>query len=206
VKSIVVRGVTLFLHEHEAVCDAIRAARDFYEADVLDDVADILPAHRTIVDVGANLGNHSVYWASFVPHTGIVAIEPHRPSFALLRRNTGRFPTVRRIRAAASDRAGVARMEPDHVNYGRTRMDPAGSDRVPSLTLDSLGLTDVTLLKVDVEGHQADVLAGATSTLARCRPAVLIEDGEDTAAPVLRALGYACVREWRGANSLWTPA
>jgi hypothetical protein len=46
---------------------------------------------------------------------------------------------------------------------------------VPVMPLDDLELTDVGLLKVDVEGHELAVLRGAVETITRCRPSLVVE-------------------------------
>jgi hypothetical protein len=66
---------------------------------------------------------------------------------------------------------------------------------VPLRTLDSLGLDTLALLKVDAEGMDWAVLDGARETIARCRPAIYVEAGRDTAARAtgisgLQALGW----------------
>ncbi len=68
---------------------------------------------------------------------------------------------------------------------------------VPVWTLDSLGLSPVTLLKIDVEGMEARVLAGAETVLRRDRPKIIVEvHGEKPAREVgefLRKLGYRLI-------------
>jgi hypothetical protein len=59
-------------------------------------------------------------------------------------------------------------------------------------TLDSFGILDVTLMKIDVEGSELDVIAGARSTLAHCRPTLWIEIHEDDH---LSKLGYPYNRQ-----------
>jgi FkbM family methyltransferase len=206
--GILLRGVPLELFEHEAVCDAIRAAGDFYEAPLLDELRSRRPSEGVIVDVGAHIGNHSVYWSAFVPHAAILAFEPAPETFALLYRNLGLASrgTALADRVALSDRCGSLTMRVDPVNMGRTRVDPDGELRVRAARLDDYGLDGVTLVKVDVEGWQEHVLEGARETLARCRPALLAEDEEDTVEPTLAGLGldgYRRVASWPGANHLW---
>ena len=200
-----VRGVRVYLYEHEAVCSAILAAEDFYEAAILDDLAKRYPTHATIVDVGAHIGNHTIYWSAFVPHDAIYAFEPVPTNYALLLANTADKPGVRTIRAALSDHDGVERMELDPVNMGRCRIDRDGPLPVAVMRLDDLDLVGVTLIKVDVEGHQAEVLAGARSTILRGRPVLLVEDGEGTAEDALAGLDYRLEASYPGSNDLWVP-
>jgi hypothetical protein len=47
--------------------------------------------------------------------------------------------------------------------------------RVPVKRLDDFGFADVSFIKIDVEGHESQVLAGATNTILRERPTILVE-------------------------------
>jgi FkbM family methyltransferase len=65
--------------------------------------------------------------------------------------------------------------------------------RVETRTLDSFGLSEVDLLKIDVEGHEMAVLAGASETIRRCLPWLIIEaldDQQDRVRDFVLPLGY----------------
>lgn len=65
--------------------------------------------------------------------------------------------------------------------------------RVETRALDSFGLTEVDLLKVDVEGHEMAVLAGAKETIRRCLPWLIIEaldEQQDRVREFVKPLGY----------------
>lgn len=78
----------------------------------------------------------------------------------------------------------------------------------PVYTLDSFGLENVDYIKVDVEGYERKVLFGATETILRCRPLIIIEQNEAclpgesafAAKTYLEELGYrhvaTCPRGW----------
>lgn len=81
------------------------------------------------------------------------------------------------------------------VESGRGR--PGRHQRVAMRTLDSFGYRDATLIKIDVEGHEASVLDGALGTIAASRPAMIIEiEQRHMTRPIaavfdqVRALGY----------------
>jgi hypothetical protein len=46
---------------------------------------------------------------------------------------------------------------------------------IRTLTIDSFGLAPLDLIKIDVEGMELEVLAGAAQTIGRCRPIILVE-------------------------------
>jgi FkbM family methyltransferase len=65
--------------------------------------------------------------------------------------------------------------------------------------LDELVVADVAILKVDVEGHELDVLRGATALLDRCRPALLVECEERHRPGAIGELfGFLAGRGYRG--------
>ena len=197
IDAVVARGVRLELHPFgEGVSDSIRRTGDFYEAEILDYLRAAHPRHRTIVDAGAMIGNHSCYFAAFLAHDAIAAFEPVPDNFALLVRNTRPFPTVERFPLALTDGSRrLVRMCVDRANMGACRVEDDGELPVPAMTLDSFDLGPVTLLKVDVEDHERELLDGARRTIARWRPLVLIEDwSHGGIAELLR--GYVLEREW----------
>lgn len=150
-----------------------------------------VPAGGVVVDVGANVGTHTLAFASFVGETGkVIAIEPQPDVHALLRRNVvnnGLDEIVRSIPAGAASGTDVALVprlvETDGCNLGTVRLsafDPAQplSDdllQVEVVTLDGLGLDRLDFLKIDAEGAEADALRGAGAAIASFRPVVSVE-------------------------------
>lgn len=90
------------------------------------------------------------------------------------------------IEAALSEADGIADLRVVSSNIGRSTVETLNSlqgtvnediaiFKVPMKTLDSFDLSPVGFIKIDVEGHELKVLMGATSTLTRERPNLLIE-------------------------------
>jgi FkbM family methyltransferase len=197
-----IRSQVMELHpEGEGVSNMIRASLDFYEAHILDYIAGRYPVQRVIVDVGANIGNHSLYFAAFMAPTAVHAFEPLPANLRLLEANVRNWPAVIVHALALSDKAAVLHMTPVPTNMGASAITDDGPVAVAAATLDSFDFADVTLLKIDVEGHEEHVLAGAQLTIARCHPPVLVEDLRGTCGALLA--GYSLVAEWPGSNALW---
>jgi FkbM family methyltransferase len=209
-----VRGIELELHPSpDYVSDHIRETGDFYEIAILEEIERRLrdvPV-GVLVDVGAMIGNHTAYLAAFVPHTRIDAFEPAPVNLELLERNVRPFPEVVIHRAALSDRYAELAMAIAADNRGWSTVkatDPGlvggmAEFTAPAAPLDALELQDVRLVKIDVEHHEHQVLAGAVDTLARCRPLVVIEDWERDLQPVMEALGYRLAVEWADAHQTY---
>jgi FkbM family methyltransferase len=174
----------------------------------------------TVVDVGANIGVHTVPLADRVAPGTVIAVEPLAENIERLRENVAMndLNNVFIAEAAAGDSDGRVTLQlADDPAYPSMESVPEGHgigrDRtVAEVTVDklwaSLGRPRVTLLKVDVEGAEARVLAGSSHLLASERPAILAEasDAErlELIAKVLAPLGYAEVaHEIAGWNHLF---
>jgi FkbM family methyltransferase len=167
----------------------------------------------TAVDVGANQGFFAFALAQLADR--VVAFEPN-PDYALFARVMLRGRAeVHRL--ALSDKPGRATFHVP-IDHDGTVLHLAGSLKgthgqfprersyeVEVRTLDSFALADVRFIKVDVEGSEREVLDGAKATIARDRPALLLEllsgthqdPGAYTAA-ICDAFGYDAFIVQRG--------
>jgi FkbM family methyltransferase len=157
-----------------------------------------------VVDAGANIGNHALFFAEHFAE--VFAFEPHPRMHAVLSLNATLRPNVRCFALALSDRrcTGVLAVTPGNAGMaslerGFAESRPAGI-QVPLLPLDEVPeLADrrVALVKIDVEGHEPSVIRGARRILGRDRPVVIFEqlaeeihDGSSPALDALRSCGY----------------
>lgn len=132
----------------------------------------------SVIDAGAHIGTHTLLMSRLVGPTGhVYAFEPqkkiHRELVHNLRLNGA--SNVAALRFALGDRQDVITMgTPPEGNEGHTAVG-TGGDRVELRTLDGLGLCDVSLLKIDVEGYESQVLRGAAELIRRDRPVIITE-------------------------------
>jgi FkbM family methyltransferase len=173
----------------------------------------VLARGAVAIDIGASLGEWAVPLARAVGPTGrLFAFEP-QPLAARALASTFRINNLLQaeaIEAAVSDRGGMQDMAMPEiassaVDSGRARIGAATVGEtvasVRSVTVDAfageVGLTRLDLIKIDVEGHECAVLAGACNTLGRFRPAIVMETGHESTADraaiaaLLRGAGYA---------------
>jgi FkbM family methyltransferase len=131
-----------------------------------------------VIDAGAHIGFHTVSFAKLVGAKGrVYAFEPQRKLYRELVFNLrlNGIDNVVPLRYALGQTAGVIEMDRAVVgNEGATQVG-GGGDRAELRTLDSFGLRNVSLIKIDVESYEDFVLEGARLTIARSRPVILIE-------------------------------
>lgn len=136
----------------------------------------------SIIDVGANVGLVSLLLARRYPDTVIAAFEPNPTTFAALGSNISRNRAnhVTAYQLALADKVGSVMFDTDPIKRGTasiTADNTANSQAVPATTLDAFaterGLARIGLLKIDVEGFETLVLAGAKHVLAEVRPSAI---------------------------------
>lgn len=138
----------------------------------------VVPADGVAVDVGANIGVLTRLMAELAPRGRVYAFEPAAENFDYLRRNVAGLDHVEVRQAAVLGRDG-----PVHLEFNEAY--PAGSfvaehgEPVEGVRLDSwahqAGLTRLDVLKIDVEGAEPSVLAGAREVIRRWRPVTIVE-------------------------------
>lgn len=162
-----------------------------------------------VVDAGANMGAHTLAFAAAVGPTGrVFAAEPQRMLFYMLCGSLalcGVENVVAKHCAFGRESGAVKIPMLDYgapQNFGglsvRAQLpDDAPVEHVPCIPLDSMKLSRLDFLKVDVEGMELDVLHGAKETITACRPVLSVEADREQNTPAtlawLRLNGY---RAW----------
>jgi FkbM family methyltransferase len=169
---------------------------------------------QTVLDVGANMGSHTLAFCNFVGPTGRVhAFEPQRIMFQAMvatvamnswtnaychqklvgaEKGSLRLPGVS---YETPSNFGMMTLAPDRERAkSLTYLDDEEGEEVEMITLDSLRLAACHLIKIDVEGMEIDVLRGATETIGTHRPLIYMECQNDergqASLTLLKSLGY----------------
>ena len=161
----------------------------------------------TAFDVGAHIGNHSLYLAA-VCGLKVHAWEPYDASREMLEANLALNPdldvTVHEWAAGAEDTRGRFTrgmwLEFDPTRDGDSlKLDRGG---VPVHRIDDhVAVDDLAVIKVDVEGMEAAVLQGAVGHIERCTPIIYSEthtpESHASVAAVLEPFGYRMTKAIR---------
>lgn len=149
-------------------------------------LAQLVKPGMTVVEVGANIGAHTVALARECAPGPLYAFEPQQRIFQIMCANLALndVGNVIALPEACGEAEGHAMIPPINYagpgNFGGVSLRPdspeAAGQRVRVRTLDSLSLSSLDLLKVDVEGFEPQVLRGARETIQRCRPFLYVEN------------------------------
>ena len=157
---------------------------------------------RTVLDIGANIGVHTVDFSRLVGPAGVVhAFEPQRLVFQLLCANVAlnscaNVFTHRMAVGADSTSILVPPLDPTEChNYGGLSLPGSkAGEAVPLLTIDSMDLRDCQFIKIDIEGMETEALRGGVATIQRFRPMLYVEnDRQERSAGLiglLQQFGY----------------
>jgi len=158
----------------------------------------IVPREATVIEIGANIGALTVPLSRSVgPHGMVYAIEPQLPIFNLLCGNLALngITNVRPMHCAMGQTHGSVNIPlydiRDDRNFGGVGLSDNEETQttVPMLTVDKLGLEQCHMLKIDVEGHEIQVLQGALQTIAKHRPILFVEnDRQEKSVELIRLI------------------
>lgn len=160
--------------------------RDVFENDDYGAVRRMaLPADANVVDLGANIGVTSLYFASLYPRCRVVAVEPDAANADLAARNCGGLIAAGRmslVRAFVGGSDGVAGIDRSDRSWG-FKKSPApptagGRDVIPCLSMATLlarhPMDRIDLLKCDIEGSESELFsADCASWIDRVRNLVI---------------------------------
>jgi FkbM family methyltransferase len=153
------------------------------------------PEPGVIIDVGANIGMAAVWFRQFNPGRQIFCFEPLPENTHLLRMNC---PEAEIISAAAGATPGEVRLNVDDSGMMASSIPSRWESRVRSFTVTPLDafarerqIGSVSVLKIDAEGMELDVLAGAAELLLRTCRVILETHGRERHAAVLDRLRRA---------------
>jgi FkbM family methyltransferase len=201
------RRVALSLPDarHDYVQRSILRNGTFFEAALLARVAalNLIGPDSTVLDVGANIGNHSVYFGAVLGARRLIAFEPQEHcarTFALNVQLNGLEERTTIYQCLVGATPGQGRMigfQPRNLGGASFASDSHGGLSLVSLdsAITEPDRTTVDFIKIDVEGMQMEVLRGAIELLAARRPALWIElrdadEARSEAEPFLARFGY----------------
>lgn len=157
----------------------------------------MLPDGGIFLDIGSNWGYFTLHVASNHSRLTVHAFEPlpatHR-DLASCVAQAGLSGLVTCHNLALSNADGEAFLQiPDGLHSGLAEVSKSGgASRIVTRRLDSLGLPKPDLIKMDVEGHELEVLNGAQETLKAARPFIIFESKPNPLHPekILRVLFF----------------
>ena len=151
--------------------------------------------HHAIYDVGANIGYHTVAFSKLAKH--VYAFEPNKKNLKLLNKNVKECNNVTVFDVACSNSNTELKIQDFDIdvpgNYGEMLINETGQS-CKAVTIDDLNdIFAPDVLKIDVEGHELQVLRGSIKTITEFNPVIFYEAHGTELAEIydlLTELGY----------------
>lgn len=183
----------------------------FYEGRSLEYLKNnVLKQGMVIMDIGANIGNHTVFFAKKCQAAQVFSIEPQKDVFDILEKNVALnnlgsvCTTYNFALGKSSGRADI--VSRNRANCGGTKLAMSESGDIMISALDEMDLPHIDFMKIDVEGFEYDVLKGGEQLLKSMNPIFYIEIEDKNFNKVnalLNSYGYATTQNRHLADYLY---
>lgn len=176
------KKVSISGYKTDHVFRSIVRHNSFYERGLLWAISKHLKGKKgVIIDGGANLGNHSLFFALFCPSTKVISYEPYEPTMDILKKNIKDNKLARKIDARAiglySKETFLELSFINEGNYGATEFiesDVPADSAATSLDIDCKD-ENIICIKLDIQGLEMEALKGAENILKTQSPLLVIE-------------------------------
>ena len=180
-------GKMLYNKNDTIIGKSLELYGEWYQSE-LDFLKKHIQKGATCLDIGANIGTHTLFFAEAVGENGVViAFEPQRLIYQLLLANIAinSALNVFAYQMALGDVLGRAKLACVNYlmpgNFGGVRVEKREGvfnffNSVEEITIDHLNLEKVDLIKIDVEGYETRVLEGGKTTIEGKRPLLYVEN------------------------------
>jgi FkbM family methyltransferase len=153
-----------------------------FEPDVVAAIQKECRPGMIVADIGANVGAHALRLARIVGSAGrVYAFEPTDFAFRKLVRNASLndLPSLEPLQLLLSDENVAGREITIRSSWRTDGRSALATTRVDFVRLDdwcaARGVSQIDLIKMDVDGNEFPIVAGATSLIARCKPTFIME-------------------------------
>lgn len=193
--------LTIVGYESDYIFQTICKNNYFYEGAILDKWTKYFFYAEKIFDIGANLGNHSIYWASNLTKCkNIYSFEPFEPNYELLKENieiNNMSNIIIPVNIAIGDKKKKVIVEEfNEDNYGATILKetqlPNNESSIDMIDIDffvkAQGIPLVDFIKIDTEGYEVEILSGMKELLTNFKPVLWIEVGYKSYKAVFKTL------------------
>lgn len=204
----IVRGTTIrfFVVNPQDHVQSVHARGEFYEPEELTMISKHCPRHARILDIGANVGNHAIFFDKFLEPDAVRVFEVSPVACEILDIN------LRLNRCASVDTSalGIALSDADVTlgiaveyadNLAATQFQPDGGGKFRAVAGDSLvGGAPVHFMKIDVERMEIEVLRGLERTIRTWQPTMFVEVSDQCRADFdtwLASAGYQVVDSFK---------
>ncbi len=158
-----------------------------YESHIYEISKAVLMPTDSVIDIGANIGVHSISFSKLVPNGKVYSFEPSGFIFSLLQKNikdnvalnchSFKFAITQSFEVLKISTENFSKKKTNTGNQSLTNH--SWGENVLSLGLDQFDFKNIKLIKMDIQGSEVQAVVGMAKLLAESRPLVIFEVEEN---------------------------
>jgi FkbM family methyltransferase len=198
------KTVKIKIDPSDWVGNRIRSTKNFYEIQLLNFIKERFSnkSATNVIDIGANIGNHTIFFATYVFNT-VYSFEPNTKNYSLLCENcklNGLEKKIKPYNIAISDKNENYKTFDFIGNMGRSYIEenPIHGDGITK-KIDDFIFNNIGLIKIDVEGYEPKVLIGAKNTIELHSPEIVLECNYEyeleAVTPIISSYNYKMIKK-----------
>ncbi|MDQ6600386.1 FkbM family methyltransferase [Bacillus salipaludis] len=179
----------------------IKSSNGYFEEELLTNFIDYIPNQGVIYDIGANIGNHTLFFSKYMKPNRIFSFEPSKELFEVLTNNIriNKIDNVQLYNSAVGEKEEKGILNFNTTNSGASNIEVKQDGNIQIIKIDNLEIESPDFIKIDVEGFEYNVLKGMNKTLQKNRPVIWIEIQDENYYNVdsfLNEHGYIQIDRW----------
>jgi FkbM family methyltransferase len=215
--------IYIYSNLEDYISKMIKYNNTFYEHELLTFLKINFNNQKNIIDIGANIGNHSLFFAKYINCNKIFSFEPFTKNIELFKKNLSNYKQCILFEKALSNKKDkMVLYNSEKNNFGGLSLhkQPKSFEvlsEIEVVTLDEFNFTDITLIKIDVENHENEVLLGSKKTILNNKPIIVLENSyyyfshifpnPNPHKKILEELGYTKIYSnvCKSSMDIWAP-
>lgn len=178
------KGTSIYLpyYKTDLIQKEIARTRNFFEKDILDTIAKMLPSPRKgiFLDIGSNIGNHTLYLFQNNLIQSAYCFEPIQDTFRILEKNISINKLQNKVmlfNVGVGESHGTAQIANySKENTGMSQLKISNDGSIPIIAIDDIKFDFViSFVKINVEGFELSVVKGMLGTIKKYKPTLFIE-------------------------------
>lgn len=176
-------GEQIYTHNKgEYISDFIQQTGWYYEPKTIEYIKNIGLKDCNILDIGANVGNHTIAISKVTNNCAIISFEPFESNYKILKHNqilhsNNNIQTYQYFVTSKENSEDTFYINPvwGECNLGYIKESDSCGQEVTNHYIDLFKYSNLKLIKIDVEGLELDVLKGSIETIEEHKPIIIAE-------------------------------
>ncbi|WP_226678953.1 FkbM family methyltransferase [Mesobacillus jeotgali] len=167
---------------NDYIQSSLAQTRSFYELEMLEDIYSRNIKDKVVIDVGANIGNHSIFFGKICDAKHVYSFEPANETYNILKKNieinhlSHKMTSINKGVGRTVGNGDIVIQDSSNLGMNKINFNPEGSIQIVSLDhFFDHKVDQIDLIKIDVEGMGVEVLYGALELIEKFKPLIYIE-------------------------------